>query len=135
MLFFINKIENRVHIFSCNMERETKGYVNCNMEDPCLFDEDREAAEEYASRVKEEDLVEAIEYFEEEEAEIEDLLAQDYHRQLHTEETLAEYTMAIRRIRDIIFYLRKRYYDGPEEDDGMEDITETLSNNLKIEVK
>ena len=94
------------------------------MEELCLCEETF-SAEDYANKVKEEHLLEAIEHFEEEEAEIEDLLAQDYHRQLHTEETLAEYIKAIRRVRDILYYLRRRFFDGPEEDQ-MNDITAAL---------
>jgi hypothetical protein len=96
------------------------------MEDPCLYDEPREPAEEYVSRIPKEHLEEAIEYFEEQEAELEDMMVQDYRNGLHTEETIATYIKAIQRTRDILFCLRRCVYDGPEEDDGMDDITEAL---------
>jgi hypothetical protein len=96
------------------------------MEDPCLFDDEREPAEDYVSRIPEEHIEEAIEYFEEQEAELEDMMLHDHRNGLHTEETIATYIKAIQRTRDILFCLRKRFYDGPEEDDGMGDITEAL---------
>ena len=100
------------------------------MEDLCLCEEEF-SAEDYANKVKEEHLLEAIEHFEEGEAEIEDLLAQDYHRQLHTEETLAEYVNAIRRVREILYYLRRRFFDGPEEDEMSDIISEMQHTSLK----
>jgi uncharacterized protein YutE (UPF0331/DUF86 family) len=96
------------------------------MDDPCIFEDEREPAENYVSRIAEENLEEVIEHFEEQVAELEEMLLHDYRNGLQTEETLAAYIRAIQRTRDILFHLCKRFYDGPEEDDGMGDITEAL---------
>jgi len=66
-------------------------------------------AQEYASSYQEQYVQQALEHYEEEEAEILDMLDQDFHRQLHTEETVMEYATALYRVRRIVFYLRERF--------------------------
>ena len=66
-------------------------------------------AKEYASSYQEQYVQQALEHYDEEEAEIVDMLDQDFHRQLHTEETIMEYATALYRVRRIVFYLRERF--------------------------
>jgi hypothetical protein len=63
---------------------------------------------------------EALEMYEEEQAEIDDMLEQDFHRQLHTQDTVIEYAIALYRVRRIIFYLRERFNNANSIDSLME---------------
>ena len=65
-------------------------------------------SKEYAYKYKEEQLLEVIEHYKGEEAEINELIEQDYHRQLHTEDTIMEYAIILYRVRRILYYLNKR---------------------------
>jgi len=60
---------------------------------------------------------EALDYYTDEEAEIMDMLDQDFHRQLHTEETVMEYADGLFHIRRIIFYLNERLASKGEVDE------------------
>lgn len=65
---------------------------------------------------------EAIEYHQEEESDIVDMIEQDFNRQLHSEETINEYADALYRIRRIIFHLRKR----SNKDESMDELMESF---------
>ena len=68
-------------------------------------------------------LLQAIEYHEQEHAEIIDLFHQDFSRQLHTEETIIEYAEALFLSMQTVFHLRERFYkiiDNNSMDDLMD---------------
>ena len=67
-------------------------------------------SKEYVYKYKEECLLQAIEHYKGQEAEINDLIEQDYHRQLHTEDTVMEYATILYRVRRILYYLNERLY-------------------------
>jgi len=71
-------------------------------------------AKVYAYSYEEHLVHEALEMYEEEEAEIDDMLEQDFHRQLHTQDTVIEYAIALYRVRRIIFHLRERFNNSNE---------------------
>jgi len=74
----------------------------------------------YASACDASQIQQAIEHHEEEESDILDMIDQDFHRQLHTEETIMEYAEAIYRVRRIIFHLRERFNKENSMDELME---------------
>jgi hypothetical protein len=76
---------------------------------PNKLDTDKKA-KEYAYSYQQEEVHLVLEQYEEEEAEIVDLLDQDFHRQLLTDDTVIEYAINLYRIRRIIFYLRERFH-------------------------
>jgi len=63
---------------------------------------------------------EAIKYHQEEESDVVDMIEQDFHRQLHDEDTIAEYADSIYRVRRIIFHLRER----SNKDESMDELME-----------
>jgi 6-phosphogluconate dehydrogenase len=65
---------------------------------------------------------EAIEYHQEEESDIVDMIEQDFNRQLHNEETINEYADALYRVRRIIFHLRAR----SNKDESMDELMESF---------
>lgn len=67
-------------------------------------------AYQQASTYQDEQLLQAIEFYEEEHAEIIDLIQQDFSRQLHTEETIQEYAEALYLSIRTIFHLKERFY-------------------------
>jgi hypothetical protein len=76
----------------------------------------------YAHAYSSSQVHEALEYHEEEESEIVDMIEQDFHRQLHSEETINEYADALYRIRRVIFYLRERF----NKDEAMDELMESF---------
>jgi hypothetical protein len=73
----------------------------------------------YAHAYSSSQVHEALEYHEEEESEIVDMIEQDFHRQLHNEETINEYADGLYRVRRIIFYLRERFTKDESMDELM----------------
>jgi hypothetical protein len=80
----------------------------------------------YAYTWVEEHLVQLITHFEEEEAEIVDMVEQDINRQLQDEVTVMEYADALYRVRRVIFHLRERY-TNLTEDSSMTDLMSTFN--------
>lgn len=92
-----------------------------------VFDKDEvdEKAKECAYRYKDEEVFQALEHYELQEAEIQEMLNEDFHRQIHSQETIMEYAEALYNIVRIVHYLRERFFTGP--DDSMEGIEEEFA--------
>ena len=86
---------------------------------PDKLDTDKKA-KEYAYSYSQEEVHLILEQYEEEEAEIVDLLDQDFHRQLLTDDTVLEYAVTLYRVRRIIFYLRERFHGNNAIDELMD---------------
>ena len=80
----------------------------------------------YAYTWVEEHLMQLITHFEEEEAEIVDMVEQDFHRHLYDEVTVMEYADALYRVRRVIFHLRDRY-TKLTEDSSMTDLMSSFN--------
>lgn len=88
-----------------------------------------ERAEDYVNTIKDNDLQEAIMYYEEEYATVEDLMKDDSYRRNDTDETTVYYSNNLRYINRVLYYLHRRFFDGPtEEDDVMDEITSRVTN-------
>jgi hypothetical protein len=65
-------------------------------------------AKDFAAKTPAEQIQKAIQHYEEEEADILDMLDQDFHRQIHTEETIMDCAEDLYRVRRILMHLRER---------------------------
>jgi len=66
-------------------------------------------AKEFAYSYKDNEVHRVLEQYEEEEAEIVEVLDQDLQQPVHTEEAIMEYGKMLYQVRRIIFYLRERF--------------------------
>ena len=89
-----------------------------------------ERAEGYVSTVTDDDLQEAIMYYEEEYVTVEDLMKDDSYRRTHTDETTIYYSNNLRYINRVLFYLHRRFFDGPTEEDAMDELTSNMTDIL-----
>ena len=84
-------------------------------------------AKAFASTYDNNHLLQAIEFHEEEYAEIIDLIQQDFSRQLHTEETMIEYAEALFLSMRTIVYLRERFHKIIE-DNSMDELMDSFQS-------
>jgi len=83
-------------------------------------DDTDKSAKEHAYSYQEAQVHEALEQYEEEEAEIVSLLDEDFHRGLLTDDTVLEYAVNLYRIRRIIFHLRERFHGNNDMNELMD---------------
>jgi hypothetical protein len=86
-----------------------------------------ERAEDYVATVKDDDLQEAILYYEDEYDIVQDLMKDDSYRRTDTDDTEIYYSNNLRYIRRVLFYLHRRFFDGPTED-AMDEITSNMTD-------
>jgi len=82
-------------------------------------------AKQYAYSYQDNQVHQVLEQYEEEEAEIVEVLDQDLQQPVHTEEAIMEYGKILYQIRRVVFYLRERFHTIIENN-SMDELMESF---------